>query len=236
MSEAAGVIQFLHIIEKLKTTKRTGWVEHRIEGPESIADHMHRMGVMSLLIPESPDLSKSRILRIAIVHDLAEAIAGDITPHSHITKDQKHELERNAMDEMVRVLGESMEANEIKALWEEYETGQTEEAKVVKDLDKFEMICQAVEYEKRAFSGCLYGRIVGPLVLPSHLMIMTTGNEGKRLDSFFASTYGKFQNPTVKQWVEALYRERGCPIPVPLASSSPNPVTPAPDGPSISQS
>lgn len=40
-------------------------------------------------------------------------------------------------------------AIEIKALWMEYETAESEEALFVKDVDKFEMILQAFEYEKR---------------------------------------------------------------------------------------
>ena len=39
-------------------------------------------------------------------------------------------------------------AAEISALWEEYEAATTPEALLVKDLDKFEMIVQAFEYEK----------------------------------------------------------------------------------------
>ena len=63
----------------------------------------------------------------------------------------------------------------------EYEQATTPESLICKDLDKFEMIVQALEYEKR---------------------------EKKRLDSFFESTRGKFGHVVVKKWVDALYRER----------------------------
>jgi len=56
---ADGVIEFLHLCTRLKTTKRTGWVENGIRGPESIADHMHRMGVMAMLI-DDPALDRNR--------------------------------------------------------------------------------------------------------------------------------------------------------------------------------
>jgi putative hydrolases of HD superfamily len=44
------------------------------------ADHMYRMGVMSLLATDS-GVDTSRCIRMALVHDIAEAIVGDITPH-----------------------------------------------------------------------------------------------------------------------------------------------------------
>lgn len=46
------------------------------------------------------------------------------------------------------LLGNSLQSQEIFSLWQEYENGETMEAKFVKDLDKFEMILQAFEYEK----------------------------------------------------------------------------------------
>jgi putative hydrolase of HD superfamily len=48
------------------------------------------------------------------------------------------------------MLGESPAATEIRSLWSEYEAGSSEEAKLVKDFDKFEMILQADEYERGA--------------------------------------------------------------------------------------
>lgn len=90
---------------------------------------------------------------MAIVHDLAEAIVGDITPHSGVTKEAKYQMEREAMDDMVKTLGSTKEALEIQALWQEYENAATLEALFVKDLDKFEMIVQALEYEKRKERG-----------------------------------------------------------------------------------
>ncbi|KAJ2999998.1 hypothetical protein HKX48_003291, partial [Thoreauomyces humboldtii] len=144
----AGILKFLHAIENLKRTKRTGWVENGIADAESIADHMHRMGILSLLLPQSSPIDRTRCIKMSIVHDLAECIVGDLTPHGGISKAEKHKRERDAMDELVDMLQGSVEAEEIRDLWKEYEDAATEEALFVKDLDKFEMIVQALEYEK----------------------------------------------------------------------------------------
>ncbi|ORY93436.1 HD domain-containing protein [Syncephalastrum racemosum] len=179
-TSAAGVIRFLHTIENLKRTKRTGWLDNGIKQPESIADHMHRMGVMAMLIND-PSLDQNKCIKMAIVHDLAEATVGDITPHAGVSKEDKYEMEKNAMQDFQALLGDTDTAREIAALWQEYEDASTKEALLVKDLDKFEMIVQALEYEK---------------------------SDNKSLQGFFDSTQGKFNHPTVKAWAEALYAER----------------------------
>jgi len=90
-----------------------------------------------------------RCMKMALVHDLAEAIVGDITPteFSGITKAQKHQLESRAMNTICSTLPYQI-AKEIKELWTEYEESSTECAKHVKELDKFELLIQAFEYEK----------------------------------------------------------------------------------------
>ncbi|ORY05245.1 hypothetical protein K493DRAFT_252902 [Basidiobolus meristosporus CBS 931.73] len=180
VGKAASFLQFFHICEKLKRTKRTGWIKRGVNQPESIADHMHRMSIMALLIDDK-SLNRDRCMKMAAVHDLAEAIVGDITPHCGVSKEDKYKLEHDAMVKMVDTLGNSEQAQEIFELWKEYEAGRSSEALLVKDLDKFEMIVQAIEYEK---------------------------SDNIRLNEFFESTRGVFQHPQVKQWVEELYAER----------------------------
>ncbi|KAI9237355.1 MAG: HD domain-containing protein [Podila humilis] len=178
-----GTLQFLHIVEKLKRTKRTGWINNGIKPAESIADHMYRMSIMALLIDEkTAGVNKDRCLKMAIVHDLAESLVGDITPYDGVSVEDKHAQERNAMHHLCHeLLGWSEQAQEISGLWEEYEAASTPEALLVKDFDKFEMIMQALEYEK---------------------------SEDTTLESFFAGTKGKFKHPMVTAWVNELEAER----------------------------
>ncbi|KAF9909895.1 HD domain-containing protein 2 [Linnemannia zychae] len=178
-----GTLQFLHIVEKLKRTKRTGWVNNGIKPAESIADHMYRMGIMAMLIDEkTAGVDKNRCIKMAIVHDLAESLVGDITPYDGVTVEDKHTQERNAMHHLCHeLLGWSAQAQEISELWAEYEAAATPEALLVKDFDKFEMIMQALEYEK---------------------------SEDVTLEDFFAGTRGKFKHPMVTGWVDELEAER----------------------------
>ncbi|KAG2232303.1 hypothetical protein INT48_009324 [Thamnidium elegans] len=65
-SNPASVIRFLHVIENLKRTKRTGWLDNGIKGAESIADHMHRMGIMAMLVND-PSINRERYTLLLLV-------------------------------------------------------------------------------------------------------------------------------------------------------------------------
>lgn len=96
----------------------------------------------------NPNLNKENCIKIALVHDIAECIVGDITPHDPVPKEEKSRLEAEAMETLRDTLGGGPIANEIVALWTEYETASTPEAQLIKQIDKFEMLLQAYIYEK----------------------------------------------------------------------------------------
>ncbi|KAK6944293.1 HD domain, partial [Dillenia turbinata] len=124
------------------TTKRAGWVQRDVENPESIADHMYRMGLMALVSSDIPGVDRDKCVKMVIVHDIAE---------DGVPKCEKSRLEREALDHMLMVISLSCAnhnaAKEIADLWMEYEENSSPEAKVVKDFDKVEMKLQALEYE-----------------------------------------------------------------------------------------
>ncbi|PKA52869.1 hypothetical protein AXF42_Ash001850 [Apostasia shenzhenica] len=165
-------IDFLSLCHRLKTTKRAGWVRRGVGDPESVADHMYRMGLMALIAPDIPGVDRERCMKIALVHDIAEAIVGDITPSDGVPKEEKNRREREAIVHMCSLLG-GPRAKELLDLWNEYEESSSVEAKLVKDFDKVEMILQALEYEHE---------------------------QDKDLDEFFVSTAGKFQTDLGKSW------------------------------------
>ncbi|GFP95627.1 HD domain-containing protein 2 [Phtheirospermum japonicum] len=133
---SSSAIDFLTLCHRLKTTKRTGWVRREVQEPESIADHMYRMGLMALIASDIPGVNREKCMKIAIVHDIAEAIVGDITPSDGIPKQEKSRREREALQNMCELLGGGERAKEISDLWMEYEDNSTMEAKLVKDFDK----------------------------------------------------------------------------------------------------
>ena len=134
----------------LQTTPRTGWVRRGVPSPESVADHSHRVALAALVAAAGrPEYNASRAVAIALAHDVAEAVVGDIAPGDGVPKSVKAAAEADAVAEMARLLGgaDSAAGSAIASLWAEYEAGQTPEARLVKDCDKVEMLLQAAEYE-----------------------------------------------------------------------------------------
>ncbi|KAJ4870381.1 Metal-dependent phosphohydrolase [Raphanus sativus] len=181
-SSVSSSIDFLTLCHRLKTTKRKGWINQGINGAESIADHMYRMSLMALIASDlTTGVDRERCIKMAIVHDIAEAIVGDITPSDGVPKEEKSRREKAALKEMCKVLGGGLRAEEITELWLEYENNASLEANLVKDFDKVEMILQALEYESE---------------------------HGKVLDEFFISTAGKFQTEIGKSWAAEINARR----------------------------
>lgn len=174
-------MRFLRLVGQLKRVPRTGWVYRNVEKPESVSDHMYRMAVMAM-VTRDDRLNKDRCIRLALVHDMAECIVGDIAPADNIPKEEKHRREEEAMKEITQLLPEDLR-KELYELWEEYETQCSEEARFVKQLDQCEMILQASEYEDME-------------------------NKPGRLQDFYDSTAGKFSHPEIVQLVSELETER----------------------------
>lgn len=131
MASPSSVLCFARICGALKTIKRTGWVNNEIALPESVADHMYRMSMLAFMI-QDPNINKDRLIKICLVHDLAEAIVGDITPFDvNINATQKQELEIEGVRMIVKaIVGDDADlssgannalAKEIVDLWCEYE-------------------------------------------------------------------------------------------------------------------
>src|SRR5690242_15589080 len=79
--DTAAILDLLGHAEALKRLPRTGWLHIGVQAPESVADHSYRIALLTLLVAAGePALDLARALTIALVHDLPEAIAGDITP------------------------------------------------------------------------------------------------------------------------------------------------------------
>ncbi|GIL59649.1 hypothetical protein Vafri_14381 [Volvox africanus] len=178
----AGAIDFLLLLQQLKLTKRTGWVRKNVNGPESIADHMYRMSMMALIATDS-GVDVTRCIKMALVHDVAEAIVGDITPHCGVSDEDKHQRELAAVRRIKEMLGPDTAAGgEVESLWLEYEAAASKEALLVKDFDKLEMILTAHQYEQ--------------------------AQTGLVLEEFFTSTAGRFKTDTGKAWAAELVARR----------------------------
>lgn len=135
------------IIGQLKSLKRRGWILRNCSHAESDADHS--WGVAFLVMMYAPqDLDRLKCVELALVHDLAEIEAGDITPADDVSEEEKYLNELNAIQKIASKLNK----DRLVELFEEFEQGLTKEAQFVKELDKLDLIMQLRYFIEK---GCL---------------------------------------------------------------------------------
>ncbi|UCF07590.1 MAG: HD domain-containing protein [Thermoplasmata archaeon] len=140
------LVHFFQRAGQLKNIKRAGWVRAGIAEPESVADHCFRTALMAMVLGDLLDVDSGKLVKMALLHDVAEIVAGDITPHDGIAREDKSSLEREGLEELLQHIPW---AGEYIGLWQEYEEQRSVEAELVKNIDKLEMALQAMEYQHR---------------------------------------------------------------------------------------
>lgn len=134
------ILAFLRDAEALKRVVRTSWTNEGQQ--ESVAEHTWRLCLMALVLgPRFPGIDVGKLLKICVVHDLGEAISGDISAVLQAGQPSKSEQERQDLLTLTASLPEATRA-ELVALWDEYEHAASPEARIAKGLDKLETILQ----------------------------------------------------------------------------------------------
>ena len=138
--EIDGVLTFLRTAERLKTVARSGWTSTGEQ--ESVAEHTWRLCLMAMLLyGRTPGIDLARLLRMCLIHDLGEAIGGDVPAPAQQAGMPKADQERADLLELTAVLPPALR-HEILELWDEYEVAGSPEARLAKGLDKLETILQ----------------------------------------------------------------------------------------------
>ena len=145
------LISSLEHIYQLKSIPRSGWLQSGIDelGVESIAAHSYGMSILILHLRselQSAGVNVERALNMALVHDIAESIVGDMTPQDNVSEGAKYEAESVAFEQIVSCV---QQGEYFLDLWEDFEAIKSPEAKVVKRIDKLDMLIQAYLYEKK---------------------------------------------------------------------------------------
>jgi putative hydrolases of HD superfamily len=142
MQNIKGFFEFIGLANRLKETYRFSEVP-KIRGTESSADHSWRLALAAIALHKELKLAldMEKALKIAIIHDLAEAITGDIDirllKNNEKKAMEKHDNEKKAMELICKSLSKAAR-DEIQGLWREYEGSGSKEAKYIKALDKIE--------------------------------------------------------------------------------------------------
>jgi putative hydrolase of HD superfamily len=138
--ELDGILTFLRAAERLKTVTRSGWTS--AGEPESVAEHTWRLCLMAMLLyGDAPGVDLSRLLRMCLIHDLGEAVHGDVPAPAQRAGGGKAEQERADLVQLTASLPPALR-QDIVELWDEYEAAESPEATLAKGLDKLETILQ----------------------------------------------------------------------------------------------
>lgn len=139
------LIDFLQEAERLKDTLRSG--RTRAGRTESVAEHSWRLCLMVCLFErELGEIDMLRLLKLCLVHDLGEALSGDVPAPLQSgagAETDREARERADLATLAAPLPEDMRA-ELLALWDEYAAAETAEAQLAKGFDKLETMLQHV--------------------------------------------------------------------------------------------
>lgn len=163
----------LTTLGELKRQKRTGWLDRGVPpaAVESVADHSLLTAITAYVVAcDASDLRTDRVLALAVVHDLVEAITGDPPPYgaddvpadpvarraffrvrhprSAESRAAKQQAEAAAMAQLLAQMPPGA-ASTFRALWEEYEERATPEARFVKEVDLLEAFLQSRRYAEQ---------------------------------------------------------------------------------------
>ena len=147
MNDHECTVDLLLLAARLKRIRRTGWVMSNVADPETVAAHAHGATLITLLLLDMIDepLDRAKALAMAVIHDLPEAVLGDVpTPATrHMPDGCKAEAESGILGDMI---AGAAPAAGWRALWDEFVARESREALLVNDADKLDMFLQATIY------------------------------------------------------------------------------------------
>jgi putative hydrolase of HD superfamily len=146
-------IGFIVELDKLKTILRQSWLADGSRR-ENSAEHSWHVALMALVLAEhanaGANLDLARVVKLLLLHDVVEIDAGDVLIYDASGNASKAERERQAAERIYGILPED-QAAELRALWEEFELGETDEARFAAALDRLMPLLHNFLTEGRAW-------------------------------------------------------------------------------------
>jgi putative hydrolase of HD superfamily len=154
------VFQFLTICDHLKRILRTGWLLCGIPPSmaENVAAHSHTTAITAYILAQQSNqkIDISRLLLMALIHDLPEVQIGDIPISAQKIdsrfKQAKETAEKKAMENILTLLPEGI-SNQLSEIWAEFLKGETLEARLVEAADRLATVLHASELVKSGYSA-----------------------------------------------------------------------------------
>lgn len=143
-------LDFFKTVGKSKRLLRSGWVREGIKDPESVAEHSFRVGVLAMVLADKLEVDKEKLIKMAFIHDLTETKTGDIVwvRWGIVDPEVREKKEKREMRGIVGIFQKIENGEEYVRVFEEMMLNSTREARIFWELDKLEMVLQALEYEE----------------------------------------------------------------------------------------
>ena len=141
-------ITFLMEADRVKTILRRNRVVSDQSRRENDAEHMYHFALMAMVLAEYSDapVDLLRVLKMILIHDLVEIDAGDTFIYDQQAAVGKREREELAAERIFGLLPED-QATEMRALWEEFESEESAEARFAAALDRLQpLLCNYYTY------------------------------------------------------------------------------------------
>ena len=137
-------VAFIHEIDKLKYIQRKTRLFNS-DRSENDAEHSWHLAMMTIVLAEHSNekVDVLKVLKMVLIHDIVEIDAGDIFLYDTKRNHSNTEAERIAAHRIFGLLPKE-QADEMIALWEEFEACETADAKFAKTMDRFEPFLQNV--------------------------------------------------------------------------------------------
>lgn len=146
----ANLFAFLLKTTQAKRLIRTGWKQHGVRNPESVAEHSYQLCVMAMMLADQLGCDREKLTKMAIIHDLAEVITGDIVSEHGNMIDLKVRQKKEVLEAQgIALLFTPLDIkNEYVSIFEEMLQRKSHESDIFWQLDKLEMAIQALLYEQ----------------------------------------------------------------------------------------
>ena len=136
----SSLMELFHAAERLKNELRHAYKSNGLQ--ESVAEHSWRLCLMTMVLSETiEEIDRDKCLKMALIHDLPEIFAGDAYRLDLAKQAGRHDREKAALEKLVKLVPKGT-AKEISSLWLEFEEGSTREARLVRLIDRLEVLIQ----------------------------------------------------------------------------------------------
>ena len=135
-------INFIREIDKVKYIQRKTKLFNS-DRNENDAEHSWHLAMMAIVLLEhsNADIDLLKVVKMVLIHDIVEIDAGDTFMYDTQKDHSNTDEERLAAQRIFGMLPKE-QAEEFISVWEEFEAGETNEAKFARSMDRLEPLLQ----------------------------------------------------------------------------------------------